>query len=170
MQLETALAKVSMDITPERDPNKVYHMMQVSELEKLTPGIDWPRFLTEGGAPAVTQLNVTNPDFFRGLSTLLDTTDMSTIRAYLRWQAINGVPGIVLPQAFDEEDFDFFGRKLRGQPEQRARWKRCVQATDGALGEALGQVYVAQEFSPASKEATRADGQRHRIGHGPGPR
>ncbi len=60
----------------------------------------------------------------------------------------------VLPQAFDEEDFDFFGRKLRGQPEQRARWKRCVQATDGALGEALGQVYVAQEFSPASKEAT----------------
>ncbi|MGA7380830.1 MAG: M13 family metallopeptidase [Terriglobales bacterium] len=154
MQLETALAKVSMDITTQRDPNKVYHMMRVSELEKLAPGIDWPRFLTEAGAPAVTQLNVTNPDFFRGLSTLLDSTDMSTIRAYLRWQAINGGPGMVLPQAFDEEDFDFFGRKLRGQPEQRARWKRCVQATDVALGEALGQVYVAQEFSPASKEAT----------------
>jgi putative endopeptidase len=154
MQLETALAKVSMDITTQRDPNKVYHMMQVSELEKLTPGIDWPRFLTEAGAPAVSQLNVTNPEFFKGLNALLDATDMNTIKAYLRWQAINGVPGIVLPQAFDEEDFDFFGRKLRGQPEQRARWKRCVQATDGALGEALGQVYVAQEFSPASKEAT----------------
>jgi putative endopeptidase len=154
MQLETALAKVSMDIVTQRDPDKVYHIMQVSELAKLTPNIDWPRFLAEGGAPAVTQLNVTNPEFFKGLSALLDTTDMSTIKAYLRWQAINGVPGIVLPQAFDEEDFDFFSRKLRGQPEQRARWKRCVQTTDGALGEALGQVYVAQEFSPASKEAT----------------
>ena len=154
MELETALAKVSLDITSQRDPNKVYHMMQVSELQKLTPAIDWPRFLVEGGSPAVTQVNVTNPDFFRGLSALLDATDMSTIKAYLRWQVINGVLGIVLPQAFDEEDFDFFGRKLRGQPEQRARWKRCVQATDRALGEALGQVYVTQEFAPSSKEAT----------------
>jgi putative endopeptidase len=154
MQLETALAKVSLDIVTQRDPNKVYHMMQVSELEKLTPNIDWPRFIKEGGSPAVTQLNVTNPEFFKGLSALLDTTDLNTIKAYLRWQLINGVPGIVLPAAFDDEGFDFFGRKLRGQPEQRARWKRCVQTTDGALGEALGQVYVAQEFSPVSKQAT----------------
>ncbi len=154
MQLETALAKVSMDITTQRDPNKVYHMMQVSELQKLTPNIDWPRFFVEGGAPAVTQVNVTNPEFFKGLSTLLDTTDMSTIKAYLRWQLIVGVPSIVLPTAFDDEHFDFYNHKLRGQPEQRARWKRCVQTTDSALGEALGQVYVAQEFASSSKEAT----------------
>jgi putative endopeptidase len=154
MQLETALAKVSMDITTQRDPNKVYHMMQVSELQKLTPNIDWPKFLAEGGAPGVAQVNVTNPEFFKGLSALLDATDMSVIKAYLRWQLINGVPSIVLPTAFDDEYFDFFGHKLRGQPEQRARWKRCVQTTDGALGEALGQVYVAQEFASSSKEAT----------------
>ena len=154
MQLETALAKVSMDIVTQRDPNKIYHMMQVSELQKLTPDIDWPKFFAEGGAPAVSQVNVANPEFFKGLNTLLDTTDMSTIKAYLRWVLINGVQSIALPAAFDDEHFDFFGRKLRGQPEQRARWKRCVQATDGALGEALGQVYVAQEFSPASKAAT----------------
>ena len=86
MQLETALAKVSMDIVTQRDPNKVYHMMQVSELQKLTPNIDWPKFFAEGGAPAVSQVNVTNPEFFKGLNTLLDTTDMSTIKAYLRWQ------------------------------------------------------------------------------------
>jgi len=154
MQLETALAKVSMDITTQRDPNKVYHMMQVSELQKLTPDIDWPKFFVEGGAPAVTEVNVTNPEFFKGLSALLNSTDMSTIKAYLRWQLINGVPSIVLPTAFDDEHFDFYSRKLRGQPEQRARWKRCVQTTDGALGEALGQVYVAQEFASSSKEAT----------------
>ena len=154
MQLETGLAKVSMDITTQRDPNKVYHMMQVSELEKLTPNIDWPRFFAEGGAPAVTQVNVTNPEFFTGLSALLNTTDMSTIKAYLRWQLILGVPSIVLPTAFDDEHFDFYNHKLRGQPEQRARWKRCVQTTDSALGEALGQVYVTQEFAASSKEAT----------------
>ena len=154
MQLETALAKVSMDITTQRDPNKVYHMMQVSELQKLTPEIDWPTFIRDGGAPPVTRVNVTNPDFFKGLSAVLNSADMTTMKAYLRWQLINGVQGIVLPTAFDEEDFDFFGHKLKGQPEQRARWKRCVQLTDGALGEALGQVYVAQEFSPSSKEAT----------------
>ncbi len=111
MQLETALAKVSMDITTQRDPNKVYHMMPVSELEKLTPNIDWPKFFVEGGAPAVTQVNVTNPDFFKRLSALLDTTDLSTIKAYLRWQLIDSVPSIALPQAFDEEDFNFFGRE-----------------------------------------------------------
>lgn len=154
MQLETALAKVSMDITTQRDPNKVYHMMPVSELQKLTPNIDWPKFFAEGGAPGVTQVNVTNPEFFKGLSVLLNTTDLNTIKAYLRWQLIVGVPSIVLPTAFDDEHFDFYNRKLRGQPEQRARWKRCVQTTDGALGEALGQVYVTQEFASSSKEAT----------------
>ena len=63
-------------------------------------------------------------------------------------------PGYVLPKAFDDEHFDFYGHKLRGQPEQRARWKRCVQATDAGLGEALSQVYVAQEFPPSNKQAT----------------
>ncbi len=58
------------------------------------------------------------------------------------------------PRRCDEESFDFFRHKLAGQPEQRARWKRCVQSTDGALGEALGQVYVKQEFPPTSKQAT----------------
>ena len=72
----------------------------------------------------------------------------------MRWQLILSTPGYALPKALDDERFDFYGRKLRGQPEQRARYKRCVQATDGALGEALGQVYVAQEFPPANKQAT----------------
>jgi putative endopeptidase len=154
MQLETALAKISMDITSQRDPKNIYHMKQLTELEKLTPNLDWPRFLAEAGAPPVTELNVANPDFFKGLSTLLDSTDLKTIKTYLRWQLIFATEGIALPKAFDDEAFDFYGRKMRGQPEQRARWKRCVQATDGALGEALGQVYVAQEFPPSSKAAT----------------
>ena len=154
MQLETALAKVSLDITSQRDPNKIYHMMPLTDLQKLAPNVDWSKFLADVGAPPVKELNVTNPDFFKGLNALLDSTDLKTIKTYLRWQLIHSTPGIVLPKAFDEEAFDFDGRKLSGQPEQRARWKRCVEATDTALGEALGQVYVAQEFPPSSKQAT----------------
>jgi endothelin-converting enzyme/putative endopeptidase len=154
MQLETALAKVSMDITSQRDPQKVYHIMPVTGLEKLAPGVEWRRFLTEAGTPSARELNVANPDFFTGLNSLIASTDLDTVKTYLRWQLIRSTPSLVLPQAFDEETFDFYGHKLRGQPEQRARWKRCVGATDGALGEAIGQVYVAQEFSAASKQAT----------------
>ncbi len=154
MQLETALAKVSLDITSQRDPKKVYHLMPVTELEKLAPVIEWRRFLADAGTSSVQELNVTNPDFFKGLNALIDATDLDTIKTYLRWQLIHSTPSDTLPEAFDKEVFDFYGKKLRGQPEQQARWKRCVQATDGALGDALGQVYVAQEFSPANKQAT----------------
>ena len=154
MDIETALAKISMDITSQRDPNNVYHPMSVSQLAGLTPEIDWTAFFADAGIPQITDLNVGNPDFYKGLNTILASTDLDTIKTYLRWQLINGTPGFVLPKAFDEERFDFYGRKLRGQPQQRARWKRCVQATDGALGEALGEVYVKENFPPASKAAT----------------
>jgi putative endopeptidase len=153
-QLETALAKASMDITSRRDPANTYHMMSVAELQKLAPALDWAALLKEAKFPAVAELNVANPDFFKGLNSVIESTDLKTIKAYLRWQLLTSTNAIALPKALDEENFDFFDRKLRGQPEQQARWKRCVSATDSALGEALGQVYVAQEFSAASKAAT----------------
>ncbi len=151
MALETALAKVSMDVTSRRDPNNVYHLMTVSKLAELTPAIDWIKLFAETGVPGVTELNVTNPDFFKGLQAVLESTDLDTIKTYLRWQLINSIPSHALPKALDDEDFDFYGRKLRGQPEQEARWKRCVDATDGALGEAVGQVYVASQFPPRTR-------------------
>lgn len=154
MTLETALAKVSMDITSMRDPNNVYHPMTVAKLAELTPDIDWPKFFADTGVPGIADLNVTNPDFFKGLQATFESTDLDTIKTYLRWQLINAVPSYALPKAMDEEDFDFFGHKLRGQPVQQARWKRCVDATDGALGEALGQVYVSSQFSAANKAYT----------------
>lgn len=85
---------------------------------------------------------------------LLESTDLEAIKTYLRWQLINGIPGYALPTALDQEDFNFYDRQLRGQPEQRARWKRCSQATDGALGDALGEVYVKNFFPPEAKAKT----------------
>ncbi|HUO25601.1 MAG TPA: M13 family metallopeptidase [Candidatus Aquilonibacter sp.] len=154
MQLETALAKVSLDVTSRRDPNSVYHMMPLSDLDSLAPAISWNRFLTDTDAPPLKELNVAVPDFFKGLNSIIENTDLETIKTYLRWQLVNSTPGTVLPKAFDEEGFNFYRHQLAGQPVQQARWKRCVQATDGALGEALGQVYVEQQFPPSSKQAT----------------
>ena len=155
MQLETALARVSLDITSQRDPKNIYHMTSVADLEKLTPEIDWKSFLNDTGTPPVTELNVAEPDFFKGLNAQLESTDLDTIKAYLRWQLINSIPSTALPQALDDEDFNFSGKILSGRQQQLPRWKRCVQATDGALGEALGEVYVAKEFPPSSKAATQ---------------
>jgi putative endopeptidase len=154
MQFETDLAKVSMDIASRREPKNIYHLMPVSQLKALTPEITWSDFFVRTGTPPVTELNVANPEFFKGLHTLLQSTDLETIKTYLRWQLINGVPSYALPTALDDEAFNFFGRQLRGQPQQRARWKRCAVATDEALGEALGAVYVKAYFSPESKAET----------------
>lgn len=154
MALETALAKVSMDITSERDPRNIYHPMSIARLAALAPEIDWNGFFERTGTPRFSELNVMNPEFLQGMNALLQSTDLETIRTYLRWQLLLATPGYALPQALDQEAFNFYGHELRGQPEQRPRWKRCVQATDGALGEALGKVYVQKYFPPAEKQRT----------------
>jgi putative endopeptidase len=94
--------------------------MPVSQLEALTPETTWSDFFVRTGTPPVTELNVANPEFFKGLHTLLQSTDLETIKTYLRWQLINGVPSYALPTALDDEAFNLFGRQLRGQPQHRA--------------------------------------------------
>jgi endothelin-converting enzyme/putative endopeptidase len=153
-QLEKSLAKASMDVTSRRDPKAVYHMMSVADLQKLSPALNWEQLLSEAKFPSVAEINVVSPDYFRGMNAAIEAADLNTIKAYLRWQVVVSSDSVVLPKPLDDENFDFFGRKLRGQPEQQPRWKRCVQATDRALGEALGEVYVAQEFPPSNKAAT----------------
>src|SRR5580692_1642583 len=152
MKLETALAKVSLDVTSQRDPHNVYHMMPNSGLQALTPSFNFAHFYPGTGAPEFSELNVAEPDFFKGLDGVITQTDLPTIQAYLRSQLVLSMPGTVLPKALDEENFDFGGRKLTGTPEQQPRWKRCVSSTDGALGEALGRAYVEQQFPSSSKE------------------
>ncbi len=152
MKLETALAKVSLDVTSRREPHNVYHMMPIKDLQALTPVFDWEHFYPSSGSPQFAEINVAEPEFFKGMSQVIRETDLSTIKAYLRWQLVFSIAGSILPKALDEEKFDFDGRKLTGVPEQETRWKRCVSSTDGALPEALGKAYVEQQFPAASKE------------------
>jgi len=152
MKLETSLAKVSLDITSQRDPHNIYHLMPNSALQALTPALNWEHFYPATGSPQFNEVNVAEPEFLKGLNQVIAETDLATIKLYLRWQVVQSLPGTVLPKMLDEEKFDFDGRKLVGTPELEPRWKRCVSSTDGALGEALGKVYVEQKFPASSKQ------------------
>ena len=153
LALETAMAKVSMGVVERRDPYKTYHIETVASLASTDPILDWTALIRDTGAPPITTLNVANPAFFQALNGILQQTDMATIRAYLRAHLLDSFASR-LPKAFDEENFDFYGRKLEGIPQMQVRWKRCVSATNGALGEALGKVYVEKYFAGNSKQQT----------------
>ncbi len=152
---ETGLAKSALDLVSRRDPQNIYHRMSVKDLQALTPGFSWERYLRAISAPPVTALNVTEPAFFRGMDALLARTDLPTLRSYLRWQLVHASAEF-LPKRFADENFAFYGKTLSGAKELRVRWKRCVAATNSALGEALGQEYVERTFGQESKARTRA--------------
>jgi endothelin-converting enzyme/putative endopeptidase len=151
MEIETALAKVSLERVKRRDPANIYHKMPLAELVSLTPGFSWKDYLAGIRAPETTSLNVAVPDFFKGLETIIASTDLEKLKTYLRWQTVHAASDI-LPSAFVDEDFDFYGRTLSGSKELRPRWKRCVDRTDDELGEALGQRYVEATFGADGKE------------------
>src|SRR6202042_1679547 len=101
-------------------------------------------------SPRVAELNNANPEFFPAMMKEVHGADLETLKAYMRYHVLTATAGR-LPKRFDAENFDFYGRKLLGQPEQAARWKRCSNSVNGALGEALGKVYVEQYFAGDSK-------------------
>ncbi len=156
LALETRLAKASLSNVERRDPTKLYHKETVAALDHMTPGFAFDRYLKGVQAPRVTALNVTSPAYFAALHQAIEGTSLNDLKTYLRWVAVRHLPSTVLPSAFDEENFAFYGKTLSGQPERQARWKRCVDAVDGSLGEALGQVYVAERFPPEDKVRTQA--------------
>ena len=156
LRLETAMAAASLSNVDRRDPARLYHKMPLAQFDATTPNFAYARFLHEIGTPAVYSLNVATPDYFVALNTLLGKTDLADIKTFLRWIAVRHVPSTALPRNLDDENFAFYGKILSGQPEQEPRWKRCVRSVDDALGEALGQVYVAQRFSPQDKARTLA--------------
>lgn len=150
MTFETALAKASMGVTEMRDPEKTYHLQTIQTFEATIPGVDFAAFEDAIHSPRVAELNNATPQFFPALLDAVNATDLETLKAYMRYHLLTTVAAR-LPQPLDDENFDFYGRKLRGQPEQAPRWKRCSNSVNAALGEALGKVYVQQYFAGDSK-------------------
>lgn len=151
--LETSLAKASLGVVDMREPEKTYHLVPTTDVENALPHFNFGAYEDAVHSPHVTEINNATPEFLPELARELETADIGTIRAYLKYHLLTSVARN-LPHQFDDENFDFYGRILNGQPQQRARWKRCSSAVDGALGEALGKVYVQQYFAGDSKEKT----------------
>jgi endothelin-converting enzyme/putative endopeptidase len=153
MRIETALAKGSLDNVSRRDPEKVYHRMGKKELEALSPAFRWSAYLADTRSPEFESLNVAWPDFFKALNQELQTASLADWKVYLAWHAIHAQARL-LPAAFVNENFNFYGKTLTGTTELRPRWKRCVDFTDADLGEALGRKFVERTFGAEGKERT----------------
>jgi len=159
LKFETALAEAAMDRTLRRNPDSRNHPMTTKDLPGLTPNFEWTAYFADERTPAFTKLNVGNPDFFKKLAGTIEQTSLDDLKAYLTWRMLLGSAN-ALPQAFVEENFQFFGKTLNGQKELAPRWKRCVRATDRALGEALGQKFVDVAFGgPAKAKALQLVGE-----------
>jgi len=150
LAIESALARSSMTNVEMRDPQKRYHKITLAELEALAPAVGWKAYFVEAGFPAFTEVNVVPTDFFKNLNGMLASVPLEDWKTYLRWHLVNGAAP-VLSSAFVREDFSF-QQRLTGAREMQPRWKRCLAATDAALGEAVGEEWVKTQFPPAAKQ------------------
>ena len=153
MRMETSLAKASLTRVERRDPYKQKHKMSVPELYKVAPDFDWNAFFADSGVPKFDILNVSWPDFFKDVNAQITSASLDDWKTYLRWHVAHSRAPF-LSSTFVNENFEFYRKYLRGASELQPRWKRCVQYTDGDLGEALGQVYVRKTFGPELKGST----------------
>jgi putative endopeptidase len=151
LDIETALAEGSMSRVDRRSPANVYHVMTIAELQTLTPDFDWKVYFDAKKQGVLKTVNVVAPGFFKAMNQQIDTADMGALKSYLRWHTVHRYAP-QLSDAFVQENFRFYAATLAGQKELAPRWKRCTQATDRALGEAVGQDWVAKNFPPAAKD------------------
>ena len=148
--LETRIAEKHWERARTRDRDATYNKMTVEALGGICPALDWGAFFQPLGFTAATEVVVRQPDYFEALSDIVTTTPIETWRAYLTYKLLNAYAD-ELPAGFVRARFDFYGRTLSGQEEMRPRWKRGIDETEGALGEALGKLYVERNFKPEAK-------------------
>jgi putative endopeptidase len=150
MEIETALAKASTSRTDLRDPANRYHIYAVDDFRKLAPDFNFDVYFKDVRIGHFDTLNVATPNFFKALNQVVAGEPVEAWKSYLRWHVIHSSAND-LPKAFFDENFAFFGKTLAGQKEPQARWKQCSAMTDRALGEAVGQDWVKQNFPPKAK-------------------
>jgi putative endopeptidase len=153
LRTETRLARATLSVVDKRDPYKLFHKMDLIQVQALTPGFDWGVYLQAAGLADVRTLNVTEPKFFTAMARLWKSSSLDDIKVYLRWHVAHAQASS-LSSAFVTENFNYFSKTLRGTPLQQPRWKRCVALVDVQLGEALGQEFVDRAFGPELKKQT----------------
>ena len=151
MAMETRLAQAAMSRIEQRDPLKIYHPMSVKDISAATPGIDWNSYLTDIGHPEITSFNLATPDFFKAPGGELGKDSLDDWKVYLRWHLIDASAPF-LSKAYVDEDFKMKSA-LSGAKVLLPRWQRVVSTEDGALGFAMGKLFVEKKFPPSSKQA-----------------
>ena len=152
MDIETNLAKASFTRVEKRDPYKLFHKMTPAQLQVLTVSFQWAAYFKTSQAPDTSMVNVSEPQFFKEVEILLKSHKLDDWKTYLRWHLVHSKASF-LPAAFDNANFDFYSKYLRGLEQKPPRWKRCVRRVDYDLGEALGQEFVAKTFAPSTKQS-----------------
>ncbi len=150
MKLETNLAEYSMTRVERRDPDKTYHKMTISELNKLTPEFDWASQLQALGVQDVNNVIVSQPEFVKNMNQVIKTTPLEVWKDYFTWDVLRHTSSY-LSKPFEAAHFKFYGTTLQGRKAMEKRWKRVVETIDGNIGMALGQMYVKKAFPPEAK-------------------
>ncbi|MDQ3748491.1 MAG: M13 family metallopeptidase [Acidobacteriota bacterium] len=150
MDLQMRLANSSKAPVELRDPNSRYNKMTIAQAAEIAPNLAWTEYMSARGVPPVQELNVGQPAFFKEVSAMMKEVSLDDWKTYLRWMLINSAAPR-LSKSFVNENFNFYSKYLQGAKEMQPRWRQCVGATDGAIGEALGQEFVKTAFTPEAK-------------------
>ena len=148
--LETTLAKSSRKLEDLRDPYTNYNKMAVANLRNMSPGTDWPKYLEQMGVKHVDSVIVGQPEFYKALDKVIATTDMQTLKDYMSFHLVATFAGY-LSKPYADANFNFYARIIRGAQEQHPRWRRALDAEEGAIGEELGQLFVKEYFDATAK-------------------
>lgn len=151
MKLETELAKSSRKLEALRDPLKNYNKMSVSQLNALTPNVNWNTTFKDLGIAKADSLIVGQPEFYKALNGMLKSYSIDDWKTYLKWNLLNTYASY-LSKDIETQNFYFYSTVMSGIKQQKPRWKRVVQQTDNSLGELIGQVYVDEYLPKGSKE------------------
>jgi putative endopeptidase len=151
MSIETKLAGGTLKKEDKRDPDKVYNKRSLADLARLLPSFSWEDYLLDIGLKDIDSLIVEDIDFLPAVEQVISGTDVEDMKAYFRWHLIN-LAAPYLNHDLVKADFDFYSGYLGGVEQMRSRWKRVLEETDGALGEALGKLYVDKNFPPEAKQ------------------
>jgi putative endopeptidase len=151
LEMETRFARASLDRVALREPTNSYHIYALADADAKTPHFRWSRFFHNAARDDVQRFSLAQPEFFAAADQALADVPVAHWQAWLRWRQIDA-SAPYLGKTFVAADFDFHGRTLRGAKQNLARWKRAINGADAAIGELLGEVYVAQVFPPAAKQ------------------
>jgi putative endopeptidase len=155
MAFETAVAQVQWPIEKRRDVEATYNPRTKAQLLAYAPGFQWQTFLDAQQLGGREQVVLAELTAMRDLAKLYEHTPVPTLKAFLTFHYLSD-NATYLPKRFDEARFAFYGQTMRGQPQQKERWKRAVNAIDGSIGEPVGRLYVAEYFPPESKAKMQA--------------